>query len=321
MEKQARMVLAGTAVVLSCMLVWAWSARVPEPVKVETAQAVSQDIYNSISVPGTVEAAESVAISPTRTAEVSEVFVQLGATVKSGAPLFALSDAAAPASGVDLSGLRQAFSAVTSGDTAKQASEDQQGIVCAVSDGTVLSLPQAGQTVYENVPCARVADLSHLRIRVRVPEMYADTLKQGQRANVKATAVGEEIYAAAVQSVAPVAVRSVSLTGESGSAEVEAVLRLRGATGGLKPGYSVTAKIFTDYRANAVVVPYTAVCQQGTQEYVFTIENGVAHKQAVTTGYLLEKSTEIVDGLAPDSLVVLSPPETLDEGERVEASA
>lgn len=320
MEKQARIVLAGTALVLSCMLAWAWSARAPEPLTVETAQAVSQDIYNSISVPGTVEAAESVAVSSARTAEVTEVFAQIGDVVQSGEPLFSLAGSAETASGVDLTGLQQAFSAVTSGDTAKQADEDEQGVVYAVSDGTALTLPQAGQTVYANVPCARIADLSHLQIRVRVPEMYADTIKQGQRANVTASAVGEQTYSAAVRSVAPVAVRSVSLTGQSGSAEVEAVLRLRGTTAGLKPGYSVSAKIFTDYHPDSVIVPYTAVCQQGEQEYVYTVENGAACKRAVTTGYLLEKATEIVDGLTPGSLVILSPPAELDNGDRVAAA-
>ena len=113
----------------------------------------------------------------------------------------------------------------------------------------------------------------------------------------------------------------MSLTGQSGEATVETILSLCGDTEGLRPGYSASVKIFTEYHPDAVVVPHEAVCQRGEQEYVFCVENGHAVQCPVTTGYMLETVTEIVEGLAPDAAVVLSPSDTLTDGAPVEVAA
>ena len=186
---------------------------------------------------------------------------------------------------------------------------------------TVLTIPAAGEAVVAGLPCIRVADLSRLQVRAQSPELYAGELAAGQRANVTASAAGDAVYGAQVDSVSPVAVRAMSLTGQSGEATVETILSLCGDTEGLRPGYSASVKIFTEYHPDAVVVPHEAVCQRGEQEYVFCVENGRAVQCPVTTGYMLETVTEIVEGLAPDAAVVLSPSDTLTDGAPVEVAA
>ena len=54
---------------------------------------------------------------------------------------------------------------------------------------------------------------------------------------------------------------------------------------------------------------------------MFCVENGRAVQCPVTTGYMLETVTEIVEGLAPDAAVVLSPSDTLTDGAPVEVAA
>ena len=80
-------------------------------------------------------------------------------------------------------------------------------------------------------------------------------------------------------------------------------------------------KIFTDHHPDAVVVPHEAVCQRGEQEYVFCIQDGRAVQCAVTTGYMLETVTEILDGVDPEATVILSPSETMTDGTSVEVIA
>ena len=183
--------------------------------------------------------------------------------------------------------------------------------------GTVLSVPRAGQTVRGGFPCAVIADLSSLRVRAETPELYADELRAGQKANIT-LAAADRMYAARVASLAPVAVQAVSLAGDSGSVTVETMLDLEGDMIGLRPGSSATVKIFTDHRKNAVVVPYEAVCQRGEQEYVFTIKNGRAVQNPVTTGYLLERVIEVRSGLEGGETVILSPSDELENGAKLE---
>ena len=243
----------------------------------------------------------------------TEVFVREGDTVEKGQPLCTLKAAETPPlSAVDV---QAAVSAV-------QANPDETETVAgnAVASpfpGTVLSVPRAGQTVRGGFPCAVIADLSSLRVRAETPELYADELRAGQKANIT-LAAADRMYAARVASLAPVAVQAVSLAGDSGSVTVETMLDLEGDMIGLRPGSSATVKIFTDHRKNAVVVPYEAVCQRGEQEYVFTIKNGRAVQNPVTTGYLLERVIEVRSGLEGGETVILSPSDELENGAKLE---
>ena len=58
MEKQARMVLLSTSVILAALLFWSWKNRPPEAEQVQAGTASVQDIYNSVTISGTVEAAD-----------------------------------------------------------------------------------------------------------------------------------------------------------------------------------------------------------------------------------------------------------------------
>ena len=118
--------------------------------------------------------------------------------------------------------------------------------------------------------------------------------------------------------IAPAAVKTFSLTNEDAEATVEVLLNLNGSTENLRPGYSATVKVFTDHRDDAAVVPYEAICQRGEQEFVFCVQDGHAVQCAVQTGYLLEDTVEIIDGLPTGVSVILSPPDELTDGDPVE---
>lgn len=317
MEKQARTVLVSTAVILAALLLWSWQNRPPEAEQVQVGTASVQDIYNSVTITGTVEAADSTALCPAENAVVAAVYASVGDTVEQGEVLCTLADVPQEAGSETVQAVWESLS----GQSAHTVTAGQANILCAPVSGTVLTIPSVGEAVIAGLPCIRVADLSSLRVRAQSPELYAGELAAGQRANVTASAAGDTVYGAQVDSVSPVAVRAMSLTGQSGEATVETILSLCGDTEGLRPGYSASVKIFTEYHPDAVVVPHEAVCQRGEQEYVFCVENGHAVQCPVTTGYMLETVTEIVEGLAPDAAVVLSPSDTLTDGAPVEVAA
>lgn len=318
MEKRARWVLAVTAVLLGGMLWW-HSSRQAEPVQVQARAVTVRDIYNSITVSGQIEAAGSTVLCPSANAVVSAAYAAVGDAVAQGDVLCTLQpDAAATATLPD--SVQSAWNAL-SGGQAQSVQAEETRVLRAPVAGTVLSLPAVGERVYADVPCVRIADLDSLQVRVQCPELYAGQLAPGQRANVTVSALTDAMFGATLQSISPVAVRAVSLTGTSSEATVEAVLAMSGSTGGLRPGYSATVKIFTDQHEDAIAVPLEAVCQRGEQEYVFCVQQGRAVQCPVQTGYLLESAVEVCEGLTPDAVVILSPPDTLADGAAVEVAA
>ncbi len=315
MEKRVRMVLTVTALLLCGMLLYALMQRPPEPVRVQTAVAGVQDIYNSVTAPGTVEAVNSTSVCPLETSIVTERYVEAGDMVEEGSLLCTLSPATMDAAG---SGNLQTVFKAISQPAGKVVTSDTPSVLRAPCDGEVLEMPEEGSMVWKGLPCIRIADLKCLQVRVKTPELYAGELEVGQPANVTASASGDKRYAAIVKSIAPAAVRTSSLTGDTGSATVEAVLPISGDVSGLKPGYTASAKIFTQHHTDAVVVPFEAVCQRGDTEYVFCVENSRAILREVVTGYLLENVTEIEQGLNGGETVVIAPADTLSDGTLVE---
>ena len=318
MVKKARMVLVATVIILCILTFWSWRQRTPVPVMVRTGVATAHDIYNSITVPGRIEAAESTVVTPAADAIVTKVYASVGETVEQGTVLCTMQPTSQ--TNVLLQDRIQSVWNAVAGEEAQSVQAEEDMVLRAPVSGTVLEIPKAGESIFANVPCVRISDLDCLQVRAQSPEIYAGELESGQRANVTVSALEGEGFGAKVESLSPVAARAVSLTGESGEATVEAVLSLTGKADGLRPGYSATVKIFTDYHPDAVAVPMEAICQRGEQEYVFCVENGRAVQHAVTTGYMLESITEICEGVEADAVVILSPPDSLEDGDLVEVA-
>lgn len=319
MEKKARMVLGATAIVLCILTFWSWRQRTRAPLNVQTGVATVQDIYNSIIVSGTIEAADSTVVAPAADAVVATVYASVGETVAQGDVLCTMIPASQTNARLQ-DRIQSVWNAMSSGEAqAVQAEEDL--VLRAPVSGTVLEIPETGESIFANVPCVKISDLDRLQVRAKSPEIYAGELASGQRANVTVAALEGAVFGAKVKSLSPVAARAISLTGESSEATVEAVLDLTGKVEGLRPGYSASVKIFTDYHPDAVAVPMEAICQRGEQEYVFCVEDGRAVQRAVTTGYMLESVTEICEGIDADAIVILSPPDSLQDGDPVEVAA
>lgn len=315
MEKRIRAVLLTTAAVLTAMLLWSWQNRPPEAMQVHTAAAETQDIYNSVTIFGTVEAAESTALCPEKNAVVNAVYAEVGDTVQQGELLCTLTDIGRQQTAAAYWQAAQSVFAIAG--TADTVTASDAYVLRAPADGTVLTLPQPGESVLAGVPCVQVAQMNRLRVRARSPELYAGELAVEQRAEVTVS-FSDAVYRAKLTAIAPVAVQTFSLTGENTESTVEVLFDLAGQTAGLRPGSSATVKVFTDKHNDAVVVPYEAVCQRGEQEFVFCIREGRAVQCAVQTGYLLEDAVEIADGLTAGEEVILSPPDELANGISVE---
>lgn len=93
MENKIRAVLLTTAGVLTAMLFWSWKHRPPEAgFGTHSGPPKRRDIYNSVTIFGTVESAESTAVCPAKNGVVSAVYAATGDTVQKGDILCTLTD-------------------------------------------------------------------------------------------------------------------------------------------------------------------------------------------------------------------------------------
>ncbi len=84
----------------------------------------------------------------------------------------------------------------------------------------------------------------------------------------------------------------------------------------LKPGMSGEVSILTRHD-NAVLVPREAVRRQDGQSTLFIIQDGNALLQKVDLGLVDDKVIEILEGIQPRDLVVVSGQNLLNEGDPV----
>ncbi len=313
--KRYRWLLAATAGILLVML---GVSVLQEPKPLETVhivQAARENVYNSISVKGTVQAkreAQEFVYAPARA---EECYAAPGDTVKIGQPLLRVSYP-------DVAGeqVKQAMADLME-DTAKisisaESAMVEGTIVRASMEGTVAQMPEEGALLLPGVPVVRIGDFSNLSVDAKVPELYAGDLKVGQRANVTPITPEAQTVSATLSEIAPYAVQTFSLTGGKQSAVVKCNLKIGDKT--LMPGTTVDVKVFTDTVPDAVTIPYAAVRQEEQQEYVYLCRtDGTIQRRDIETGYQLSRGVQVKEGLQAGDWVVCDSNPALSDGQQV----
>jgi HlyD family secretion protein len=94
-----------------------------------------------------------------------------------------------------------------------------------------------------------------------------------------------------------------------------------GAARQLGDGYRVEVRVVTWREEAALKVPIGALFRRGEQWAAFVIDNDVAHLQIVQLGQRNDSEGQITGGLVEGQIVVLHPPDTLQDGMRVKIRA
>ncbi len=302
--KRYRWTLVITAGILLVMLgVSVLSA--PKPLEtVHIVQAAQENVYNSISVKGTVEAkreAQEFVYAPARA---EECYAKIGDIVAAGQPLLRVSYPE-----VMTEEVKQAMAELVDAGVSISAESE-------MVEGTVAQMPEEGALLLPGMPVARIGDFSDLSVAVKVPELYAGDLKVGQRANVTPITERARTVSASLTEIAPYAVQTFSLTGGKQSAGVKCNLKIADKT--LMPGTTVDVKVFTDTVPNAVTVPYAAVRQEDDQQFVYVCRtDGTLERRNIRTGYQLSRGVQVKSGLHAGDWVVCDSNPALSDGQQV----
>jgi RND family efflux transporter MFP subunit len=311
-----------------------WRLRGPIPVEVVTP--TRGPAVDAIYATGTVEPTVMLPIAPRVAGRLVDLNADEGAKVRKGEVLARLDDADLASSVAEYEArarfaqdqlrrtqelVRRGVSAAIELDRARadaDAAEAQLARARAQRDFTTLVAPADGTIIRRDgeigqfIPAGQavfyVSCCAPLRVTAEVDEEDIPRVHVGQRAVLRADALPGRTFEAAVAEVTP--------KGDPVARSYRVRLRLP-EPDGLQVGMTVDANLIVAERANALLVPTTAL-QEGA---LWLVKDGRLVRQPVKVGVAGDARSEILDGLAADARIVAQPGEDLAAGRRVRIRA
>ena len=164
---------------------------------------------------------------------------------------------------------------------------------------------QQKTNVAKNQAVLSVVDLSAFEVEVLVPESYADDLAIGMQTEVRA---GSTIHLATLVAVSPEIIDN----------QVTARVRFSGVTpSGLRQNQRLTTRILLEEKFDVVMVQRGQFYDSGGGSVAYVVEQGIAQRRAITVGATSLSKIEILDGLSPGDIIVISSTEIFRAADRV----
>ena len=166
-----------------------------------------------------------------------------------------------------------------------------------------------GNLVQINTPIFTIVDTSRLEATLNAPEREIETLKAGQSVLLSVDALPGKTFEGRIDRVSPVV--------DSGSGTFRVICTFEGG-GLLQPGMFGRIRIEYDQRANALVIPRTALLEDGNAPAVYTVKADKATRTALKLGYIDGQWVEVREGLLEGDPVVVAGKTALREGSAVQ---
>ena len=188
--------------------------------------------------------------------------------------------------------------------------EQSYGTVTAPISGVVAARNiKPGNLVQINTPIFTIVDNSRLEATLNAPEREIEILKPGQAVQLSVDALPGKVFDGRIDRVSPVV--------DSGSGTFRVICAFAGG-GLLQPGMFGRIRIEYDQRANALVIPRTALLEDGNAPAVYTVKGGKATRTALQLGYVDGEWVEVRGGLQQGEPVVVAGKAALREGSAVQ---
>src|SRR5438034_2896027 len=293
---------------------------------VEVAAAVRDTVVDAIAATGQIEAIQSIELRPEVSGRITDILVREGQQVADGTPLFKVDDAELKAQVAQAEAERQlarqalertkqliAQNASSTSDL-EQAQAKSQGadanydLLKTRLDRTVVRAPFAGVVgrrlvsigtyVSNQTPLITLQSVNPQHASFQVPERYADRLRRGQLVSFQVAALPGRNFSGEVVFVDPVV--------ELPARTILIKARVPNPEHQLQAGMFIEARLATDIRPNALVVPEDAILPVQGSTYVWVVKDGKADRRQVTIGVRTAGWAEIEGGgvQAGDQVVV-----------------
>lgn len=156
----------------------------------------------------------------------------------------------------------------------------------------------------------QITDFNPLLAVLNIPEHEMDKLQKGQSAVIQVDAISSQTFEGKVLRISP------TVDPETGTFEV--TVSIKDDSGRLKPGMFGRVRIVYDTRANTLMVPKNAVMSEDGISSVFVINNKLAHRKTIQTGYENGNNIEVLEGISPADTVVTIGQSSLQDSSLVE---
>lgn len=154
-----------------------------------------------------------------------------------------------------------------------------------------------GDTTALNRPFVVIVDMDVVKVAAKVPSREIPSVQVGYQAVIQPDAYPDEIFKGTVTYISPI----IDRASQTGDIEIE----VPNPDHKLKPGMFTRVTLRVSERTSVVVIPADALLKEGDGAFVYTVNDGAAHRRKVTTGVSDGLRTEILSGLASgESLVV-----------------
>ncbi len=178
-------------------------------------------------------------------------------------------------------------------------------VITSDRDGLVLSSVTNGQAVEAGSAICTIASTDQLILTVPVSEQYIARINQGQQVSFSLTAYPEERFTGTVDSIA------ASARNKYVGSVLETVVDVRilpdSYDARLKTGLTASVEFALTQPREICVLPYEAIGQDETGEFVYLYEDGKAVRRRIFTGAEFPDGTEVIKGITAEDMVFTSP--------------
>lgn len=155
-----------------------------------------------------------------------------------------------------------------------------------------------------------ITDFDPLLAVLNVPEHEMNKIQKGQPAFIQVDAVTGKTFEGEVLRISPI------VNPETGTFSV--TISIKDDSRQLKPGMFGRVRIVYDTHQNALMIPKNAVMTEDGVSSVYVLNNKLAYRRTVSTGYANGNNIEILEGLSPADTVVTIGQSSLQDSAAVE---
>jgi membrane fusion protein (multidrug efflux system) len=168
---------------------------------------------------------------------------------------------------------------------------------------------KVGNTIEPSTPTYRLTALEPLVAYLFVPEREFGKIQPGQRVELFIDALPSRRFVADVTRISP--------TVDPATGTFKVTIEVNDDEDMLKPGMFGRFSIVYDDQRDQLLVPRNAVLETEAGDSVFVVDDGVAKRTTITTGYEWQQNVAVLDGLHDDQRVVVVGQAALKDGAKV----
>ena len=311
---------------LFTLLFWTTTSAIAQGLPAEVITVATQQLDKSVTAVGVLKANETIMLRPEQSGRIEQIQFTEGQHIPAGTPMFELdksiylAELKAAQARVQLSKTdydraanllqKKVGSAQERDSTLAQLRVDQaqaglaqtrlskMSIKAPFSGYAGLRLVSPGDYVEGGQDLVELTDLSSMKLKFRVPEIYLSLLQPGRELSVMVDALPGESIKGEVYAVAPSSDRNAH--------NIEVLAKLPNPNERLRPGLFAQVELLVE-RTESVVIPEQAIIPQDGSFLVMKIdaENKV-ETVPVTLGQRRPGVVQIIDGLQQGDIIIVS---------------